>query len=225
MPPVIAFDIYGTLIDPHGVVEELERLIGEQARTFSQRWRDKQLEYTFRRGLMRRYADFSVCTRQALDYCDSLFQTGLREADKTRLLQRYSGLPTFPDVEPALASLARAEITLYAFSNGTATGVNGLLEQAGIRHLFSDVISVDEIRSYKPDPAVYQHCLTRANVPAASCWLVSANPFDILGAAAVGMPTAWVRRDPSAVFDPWEIRPDASIEQLSELISVVQKNG
>ena len=50
MTTAIAFDIYGTLINPHGVVDELTRHLGERAPAFSNLWRDKQLEYSFRRG-------------------------------------------------------------------------------------------------------------------------------------------------------------------------------
>ena len=50
MTVALAFDIYGTLIDPHGVVDELERHVGTRAQEFSNQWRDKQLEYTWRRG-------------------------------------------------------------------------------------------------------------------------------------------------------------------------------
>ena len=52
MNPVLAFDIYGTLIDTHGVIEELQNRIGDRARDFSRRWREKQREYNLRRGLM-----------------------------------------------------------------------------------------------------------------------------------------------------------------------------
>ena len=62
MTVALAFDIYGTLIDPHGVVDELARHVGERAPEFSGIWRDKQLEYTWRRGLMRCYENFPVCT-------------------------------------------------------------------------------------------------------------------------------------------------------------------
>lgn len=68
MQTTLAFDIYGTLIDTHGVVGALEKTVGNAAVEFSRTWRDKQLEYTFRRGLMQSYEDFDVCTSQALDY-------------------------------------------------------------------------------------------------------------------------------------------------------------
>ena len=67
MPVTIAFDVYGTLIDTTGIVAALDARLGAQAGAFSDLWRAKQLEYSFRRGLMQNYRDFSVCTRQALD--------------------------------------------------------------------------------------------------------------------------------------------------------------
>ena len=69
MPVTIAFDVYGTLIDTAGIVAALQRHVGEKAVAFSDLWRAKQLEYSFRRGLMQNYRDFSICTGNALDFC------------------------------------------------------------------------------------------------------------------------------------------------------------
>ena len=72
-PLTLAFDVYGTLIDTHGVIVALEKHVVDNAVGFSQMWRDKQLEYSFRRGLMKKYETFAVCTANALDFtCDSL---------------------------------------------------------------------------------------------------------------------------------------------------------
>ena len=57
MSVTIGFDVYGTLIDTHGVVVVLREHLGERAAQFSSLWRDKQLEYSFRRGLMQNYRD------------------------------------------------------------------------------------------------------------------------------------------------------------------------
>ena len=58
----LAFDVYGTLIDTNGVLVLLEKIVGKKAKAFSQTWRDKQLEYSFRRGHMQNYVGFEVCT-------------------------------------------------------------------------------------------------------------------------------------------------------------------
>lgn len=64
----LAFDVYGTLIDTRGVSDILEKKVGALAPTFMDIWRAKQLEYSFRRGLMNVYVDFSECTRNALNF-------------------------------------------------------------------------------------------------------------------------------------------------------------
>ena len=80
----IAFDVYGTLINTDGVESQLREWIGSQAELFSKTWRSKQLEYSFRRGLMRRYETFSVCTRHALDYCCAEYDVSFSSSRKTR---------------------------------------------------------------------------------------------------------------------------------------------
>jgi len=54
----LAFDVYGTLVDPSGMAVHLSADLGVKATEFADYWREKQLEYSFRRGLMRNYADF-----------------------------------------------------------------------------------------------------------------------------------------------------------------------
>ena len=119
----IAFDVYGTLIDTDGVVDRLREWIGSQAETFSQTWRSKQLEYSFRRGLMRRYENFAVCTRQALDYCCAEYDVSFSAEQKDALLQSYRALPAFGDVEESLFGLKAEGHRLFAFSNGTSEAV------------------------------------------------------------------------------------------------------
>ncbi len=58
MTTTLAFDVYGTLIDPFDVSTKLSEYVGDKASQFAQIWRDKQIEYLFRRGLMREYRDF-----------------------------------------------------------------------------------------------------------------------------------------------------------------------
>ena len=221
--PCLAFDVYGTLLDTHGVVDALTQLIGARARQFSQAWRDKQLEYTFRRGLMGVYRDFDQCTQQALNYVDATFATDLSADDKRRLVAAYLSLPAFTDVAPALATLQRRNCRLYALSNGRADSLASLLTQAGIADAFTAIVSVDEVATFKPDPRVYRHFAERAGAALESCWLVSANPFDVIGAVATGMRGAWLRRSDTAVFDPWEFQPHAELRTLGDIERVLEQ--
>lgn len=217
MSIALAFDIYGTLIDPHGVITELQNHIGDRAAEFSRLWREKQLEYTWRRSLMRRYENFGVCTRQALDYADQLLQTDLDESAKASLMQAYRVLPAYDDVPASLELLRNEGHRLYPFSNGTVDMVTAVLEHASIDHYFEDVISVDSLQTFKPSPEVYHHVIAIADLEPENCWLVSSNGFDVIGAVSAGMKAAWLKRFDGVVFDPWEFEPTLLIHSLDEL--------
>ena len=217
MAVTLAFDVYGTLIDTHGVVAKLEEIVGDRATDFSSTWRDKQLEYSFRRGLMQNYENFAVCTRDALEYTCDRYGLEIGQEDKQALLHIYRELPAFDDVEGALADLAARDCRLFAFSNGSAEAVETLLSAASIRDRFLGVVSCDDIRSFKPNPAVYAHFLRQAQATGDEAWLISGNPFDVIGAISAGMRGAWVRRTKDAIFDPWGIEPTITVTSLAEL--------
>ena len=222
MATTLAFDVYGTLIDTHGVMAALEPHLGARAAEFSRLWRDKQLEYSFRRGLMGRYEDFARCTAEALDYACASFKAPLDATQRGALLEAYRVLPAFPDVEEGLRRAKELDFRPFAFSNGRAEAVEALLAHAGIRHHFLDVVSVDEVKSFKPDPAVYAHFLRRAGTTAGEAWMISGNPFDVLGALGAGMRAAWVRRSPGTPFDPWGQEPTLTVPSLAGLPGAIR---
>lgn len=119
MIKAVAFDIYGTLIDTQAVLGQLTQLVGEKAVDVAKTWRQKQLEYSFRRGLMRDYCDFSVCTREALIFACREQLIELDSAEIQVLMNTYSELDAFDDVSSALEEMVGSGLHLYAFSNGS----------------------------------------------------------------------------------------------------------
>ncbi len=218
----LAFDIYGTLIDTHGVSDLLEIFVGIQASIFMDTWRAKQIEYSFRRGLMKNYVDFSECTRNALDFTCEQLKCKLSPKERNRLMQKYKLLPTFPDVHEGLAKLQSANFRLFAFSNGSAADVRGLLENANIIHLFEDVVSVNDIKTFKPSPEAYAHFLQKSASSNSNSWLISSNPFDVIGAISAGIRSIWVKRSHRVVFDPWGIEPTETVDKISDLYNILQ---
>lgn len=223
MSIVLAFDVYGTLIDPAGITRILSTHVGSDAAAFATRWREKQLEYTFRRGLMGQYVDFATCTAEALQYVCAVFAVSISATDRKELMTDYGKLPAFADAVPALAALPSA-CRVFAFSNGTAKAVQQVLTHNNLLDSFADIISVDEIKSYKPNPQVYAHFLKRTSANADESWLISGNPFDIIGAQAAGMRAVWVNRG-DAIFDPWDdFTPDKIVASLQELPALFSGN-
>ncbi|MDV7186538.1 haloacid dehalogenase type II [Lutibacter sp. TH_r2] len=217
MKYTLAFDVYGTLINTSGVYTSLEKMIGNKAKPVMDTWRNKQLEYSFRRGLMNKFVDFSVCTKNALDYSCQLFKVNLSDAQKNALLNEYKVLPSYPDVKKGLQQLKNQEHKLYAFSNGSATAVSNLLINAEIIDFFDGVVSVEAIKMFKPSPKVYEYFNKKTNSNKSDSWLISSNPFDVIGAASYGIKTAWVQRTQELIFDPWGIEPTTIINSMEEL--------
>jgi len=205
------------LIDPFQMEEYLRAAFGEKANHASELWRSKQIEYSFRRALMKKYRTFDACTAQALRFVTAQLGISLSEAAQEELMSQYLQLPAYPDVTGALDELASRGFTIAACSNGTESAVRGLLDHAGVLPRFRKIVSVDPIRTFKPDPAVYEHLVAELRARREMVWLVSSNPFDVIGAKACGLRTAWVQRDPKRVFDPWEFAPDLVVHGLAEL--------
>jgi 2-haloacid dehalogenase len=180
----IGFDVYGTLVDPLEMERHLRAQLGGQAGPFAARWREKQLEYTFRRAAMRQYVSFDLCTAQALAYVVRALGAEISEAEQARLLAQYRELRAFPDAIPAMMRVKAAGHTVVAFSNGVEATVRMLLDHAGILPHLDDVISVDDLRTFKPDPAVYAYLAQRVGRPSGETCLVSGNPFDVIGVCA-----------------------------------------
>ena len=221
--PVLALDVYGTLIDPLSMESHLRAHFGESARQATELWRAKQLEYSFRRALMKKYVSFDVCTAQALRLVAAQFGISLSTESEDRLLSRYRHLPPYPEVAAALEEIAAQGFDVVAFSNGTPRAVRTALDHAGILARFRKIVSVDAVRSFKPDPAVYEHLVAEVQAPREALWLISSNPFDVIGAKACGLRAAWVKRDAKRVFDPWEFEPDLIVHGLNELKVILRE--
>lgn len=213
----IGFDVYGTLVDPVDMGQHLEQLIGTKAKAFGQLWHDKKVEYAFRRALMQQYEDFSVCTLQALRYCMATFNIELTEDEQRHLVSEFANLKAFDDVIPGLIKLQEKKHLLSAFSNGPEIAVRKLLNNASVLPLLDHVISVDDLNTYKPNPQVYQYLMKRTQANTENSWMVSSNPWDVIGGKAAGLKAAWIKRDAGKIFDPWDIEPDLIVKDLVEL--------
>jgi 2-haloacid dehalogenase len=213
---VLAFDVYGTLVDPIRVWTRLQGYAPERAVRIAELWRQKQLEYSFRLTAMEAYHDFEWVTARALEYALAVTGTSLSPAQVSALLAQYDDLEQFADVESGLAALQRRGLTMVAFSNGSPRMLKAVLASSGLADRFSQVVSVHDVRAFKPSPRVYQHLLSAVGQPADGVMLVSSNPFDVIGAMAVGLRAAWVNRS-GGPFDTIGGPPTHEIRSLGEL--------
>src|SRR5918995_3005250 len=144
------FDAYGTLYDVHSVVTRCESCWPGKGAQLSQLWRAKQLEYTWQRSLMQRYVPFSTVTREALGYACEALKLDLSVAQMEGLMTEYLNLSLYPDVLQTLQALKTRKAIL---SNGSPDMLLPLVKNSGLE--LDAVISVDELRIFKPAPQVY----------------------------------------------------------------------
>ena len=106
-----------------------------------------------------------------------------------------------------------------AFSNGVAASLKALLTHARLLPPLSDIVSVDEVKTYKPSPEVYRHLVARGGRPPAETWLVSSNAWDVLGAKSAGLRAVWVRRAGHLHWEEAGIgEPDLVVSSLTDLV-------
>jgi 2-haloacid dehalogenase len=178
------------------------------------------------------YDSFSNITRNSLRHAVAEHGEKLEEDAIEELLRAYDSLSTFPDVQSTLRQLAdRPGITAVVFSNGTQAMVTN-----SVRHspdlsphsaVFKQIITVDEVRQFKPAPAVYGHLAEKmGKLPSqmADLWLVSGNPFDVIGGRSCGMHAIWVDRGRRGWMDAAvpDLQPTAVVHDLNDILTVIQ---
>jgi 2-haloacid dehalogenase len=215
-PQALVFDAYGTLYDVHSVIQRGDALWPGKGAALSQLWRQKQLEYTWQRSLMRRYVPFSQITRESLAYaCESL-KLALDAAKTEALMREYLRLAPYPDVPGALAKLKGKKAIL---TNGSPDMIEPLVKHSGLK--FDAVLSVDAVRMFKPVPEVYQLAVERLGVSKEAIGFVSSNCWDALGAKSFGFTVYWINRA-GAPVDRLDFQPDALLGSLGDLPEVLR---
>ncbi len=211
---VFVFDAYGTLFDVHAVIVAAERKFPGRGTEISNRWRAKQLEYTWLRSLMDRYEDFWRVTEAALIATCNAMNLPLDARARAELMNACLQLDPFPEVRKALSALSATPLAIL--SNGTPKMLEQVVKNAGFEGVFSHIISVDEVRTYKPRAAAYQLAVRKTGVEKDVIGFVSSNFFDVAGAKVFGFRTHWINRS-GITPDELGVSPDATLKSLMDL--------
>ena len=209
----LVFDAYGTLYDVHSVQRRGEALFPGRGAELSRLWRAKQLEYTWLRSLMNRYAPFSTVTREALAWACETLGLALTAERMEALMSEYNMLSTYPDVAPSFARMGRTRKAIL--SNGSPDMLEPLVAHSGLA--LDAVISVDALRIYKPAPAVYELAVRKLGIDRERIGFVSSNCWDALGARSYGFTVFWINRARASV-DRLGLQPDRIVERLDEVL-------
>jgi len=217
----LVFDAYGTLFDVHSVVQLCDELFPGRGAQISQIWRAKQLEYSWLNGLMRRYQDFGRVTEAALKFACRTLKLDCPSETRKRLMQAYLHLALFPEVKEALAALSHLKLAIL--SNGSPRMLKALVKNNSLENLLDHIISVDEVKTFKPDPKVYSLASKKLKLPGNNIGFVSCNFWDICGATSFGLRTFWINRAGNSA-DELGYSPEAILTNLMDLSRIMQES-
>jgi putative hydrolase of the HAD superfamily len=158
--------------------------------------------------------------RLALDPggCPTGFVETLLDAHRHALSEAVE----FPDRYGALLRALRPRYRLAVVSNFdyTPTAV-GMLETAGVAHLFDTIVVSDAVGWRKPRPEIFEVALRALGVaPADALFVGDRADMDVIGAQRVGMPVAWVNRARAPLPDGIA-PPDYEIREVGELAPIL----
>jgi len=210
----LVFDAYGTLFDVHSVIALCEELFPGRGAQLSQNWRAKQLEYTWLKSLMERYQDFDKVTEAALKFACKSLKLDCPPQMRQRLMQAYLHLEPYPEVKEALAALSHRKLAIL--SNGSPRMLKAMVKNNGLGKAFDAIISVDEVKIYKPSPKVYALAPKKLKVKKIEIGFVSSNFWDICGASSFGLRTFWINRGGNPA-DELGYSPEETLTKLTDL--------
>ena len=172
------------------------------------RWRRAYLRITYQTGAYRPYEDLVA---------EAAEHAGLDRSLAAALDARYAELQPWPDVTRTLMRLADAGLPLAVVTN--CSHRLGLVAAERVGVPFSQVVTAEEVGVYKPDPRPYRLALDRLGVEPGRCLFVAGSAYDLVGTAAVGLPTYWHDRI-GMELPPEAVPPLAHEPSLRRLPSV-----
>jgi 2-haloacid dehalogenase len=171
---------------------------------------------------MGRHRDFWGLTEDGLVWATKNLQLDLTADKKKQLMEAYLSLGAFPDVKPGLEALKKQGIKLAILSNGEPKMLEAAAKSAGIRDLLDEVISVEEVKIFKVSPRVYNLGPERMKVTNPELGFISANSWDINGAASAGLNTFWIQRSAAEVPEELGFQAGAVVKAIIDLAPLLR---
>lgn len=107
-----------------------------------------------------------------------------------------------------------------ALTNSSQASVEKQLNDSGIRNMFDYVVSVDEVKAFKPAAAPYLRVAELIGAELRDMCMVACHDWDLAGAAAVGMSTAYISRPGKSYANSYP-EADIIVEDFQQLADIL----
>jgi 2-haloacid dehalogenase len=186
----VVFDVMGTLFDLAPVRRRLSELGAPEGAL--EAWFGRMLHSAASLTLVGEFHPFREIGESTLR--TTLAQLEVDGERAGEVLQALGRLDPYPDAAQAFDLLEAAGVPAVTLTNGGREHTETLLESAGLRSRVQQVLTVEEVRAYKPHPEPYHHVARTLGLPSESLTLIAAHGWDVLGARAAGLSAIWVDR-------------------------------
>ncbi|MBN6040295.1 haloacid dehalogenase type II [Amycolatopsis sp. 195334CR] len=187
------FDVNETLLDLAALDEFFDGVTGDPAARRD--WFDLMIHNALTLTAAGGYRPFGQIAAACLPPIAAARGRTATPEHQRELGERLRTLPAHPEVGDAITRLRAAGFGVVALTNSVSEVAEAQLRNAGLRPLFDAVYSADEAGRLKPAPEPYRLVLRTEQVAPADAVLIAAHGWDITGAAAAGLGTAFVSRD------------------------------
>lgn len=195
-PTVLAFDVFGTVVDWHGGIRrEVAQALGAHvdASAFALAWR-AGYQPAMRRVMSGEFGWTLIDDLHRMILDQVLEQFGVRhlsEAEKHQLNKAWHRLDPWPDVVLGLTRL-KARYIISTLSNGNIGLLTHLAKYGGLP--WDCILSAEVFKAYKPDPVTYLGVAKVFELAPNAVMLVAAHQHDLAAARACGLQTAYIER-------------------------------
>lgn len=218
-PSALVFDVNETLLDMTAVKQGLASVLNNDE-TLVDLWFTTLLHHSLVDIASAQFHDFIDIGAAALVMVAHGKGITLSNSTAKQTIKKHiTSLPAHPDVKPALLALQQYNIPLIALSNSSIKGLKAQLAFAGISEYFTHVLSTETIRTYKPAPQVYHWACKEVGVEASQAMMVAAHGWDVSGAKAAGMRTAFIEREGKMPY-PLGLPPDYVFSHIGDVASL-----
>ena len=211
---VAIFDVNETILDLAPVRRVVDELVGRPG-AFAL-WFARLIQTSMAVTATGDFRDFPALGRATLEALDLGEGLTLPADAWDRVAAAMGALDPHPDVVAGLDALAAAGWTLLALTNSARRSVESQLVRTGLAERFAHILSVDEVRAFKPAAAPYEAAARAAGIAPSGARMVACHDWDLAGARAVGMSTCFVARRGMA-FSAAFPAPDRRVADFTEL--------
>lgn len=193
LPKVLAFDVFGTVVDWYGSIAREAQALGVDGGEFALAWRAGYVPAMQRvRSGELGWTKIDDLHRMILnDLLPRFGLTHLDEAQRVQLNRVWHRLDAWPDTVAGLTRL-KQRFTICTLSNGNLGLLTNMAKHAALP--WDCVLSAEVFRAYKPDPATYLGVADVFGLQPSEVMLVAAHQDDLAGARACGLQTAYIER-------------------------------